>query len=152
MSLNLERKKPKEKLFLKFNEVGYDDMTSLYLSSGIKEFIRSLEMEYIEIGFNLEHKIMAIRVNKTKGFCVYNRSEKIKASIATTTLFRYLVKFLPEIKLCTAYHLVKVDRETLAMSTSLLDPKHKINPKNVCFTWVEESKYKRKERQRIETY
>ena len=151
MNLTAERKKSENKKFIKFNKAGYDDMTSLYLSAGLKEHIKSLGMEYIEIGFNLEHKLLTIKINSTKGFCVYNGSGKLKPSIASTTLFRYLINLLPEIELCIPYHLAKVNEETFAMSISI-DTKHKLNSENINFTWIEENKYKRKKRQFVKAY
>ncbi|QJX80453.1 hypothetical protein [Priestia megaterium] len=151
MNLTVERKKSENKKFIKFNKAGYDDMTSLYLSAGLKEHIKSLGMEYIEIGFNLEHKLLAIKINSTKGFCVYNGSGKLKPAIASTTLFRYLMNLLPEMELCTPYQLVKVDEETLTMSISE-DTKQKINPQKINLTWIEESKYKRKKRPIVKVY
>ncbi|MED4285303.1 hypothetical protein P4679_25610 [Priestia megaterium] len=151
MNLTAERKESENKKFIKFNKTGYDDMTSLYLSAGLKEYIKSLGMEYIELGFNLEHKLLAIKFNSTKGFCVYNGNRKLKPSIASTTLFRYLINLLPEIELCTPYQLVEVDEETLVISISK-DTKLKINPKKINITWIEESKYKRKKRPIVKVY
>ncbi|MGF9891061.1 hypothetical protein ABEX78_20605 [Priestia megaterium] len=151
MNLTAERKKSENKKFIKFNKTGYDDMTSLYLSAGLKEQIKSSEMEYIELGYNLEHKLLAIKINSTKGFCVYNGSGKLKPAIASTTIFRYLINLLPEIELCTPYQLVKVDEETLAMSI-FQETKQKINFKKINITWIEESKYKRKKRPIVKVY
>jgi len=146
-----ERKKSENNKFIKFNKAGYDDMTSLYLSAGLKEHIKSLEMEYIELGYNLEHKLLAIKINSTKGFRVYNGSGKLKPAIASTTLFRYLINLLPEIELCTPYQLVKVDEETLTVSISE-NTKQKINSNKINITWIEESKYKRKKRPIVKVY
>lgn len=151
MNLTAERKKSENNKFIKFNKAGYDDMTSLYLSAGLKEHIKSLEMEYIELGYNLEHKLLAIKINSTKGFSVYNGNGKLKPAIASTTLFRYLINLLPEIELCTSYQLVKVDEETLTMSITK-DAKQKINSKKIDITWIDESKYKRKKRPLVKVY
>ena len=151
MNLPGERKKSENNKFIKFNKAGYDDMTSLYLSAGLKEHIKSLEMEYIELGYNLEHKLLAIKINSTKGFRVYNGSGKLKPAIASTTLFRYLINLLPEIELCTPYQLVKVDEETLTVSISE-NTKQKINSNKINITWIEESKYKRKKRPIVKVY
>ncbi|MDU9693901.1 hypothetical protein O0Q50_22225 [Priestia aryabhattai] len=151
MNFTLENKNPKEKMFIKFNKAGYEDMTSLYLSSGLREFIKYLEMDYIELGYNLDYKVLAVKINRTKGLRVCNDNGKLKAAVATTTLLRYLINLLPEIKLCTTYNLVKVDKDILAMNTSLIDAK-KVNPKNLCFTWIEENRYKRKKTQFNKVY
>ncbi|WP_456363653.1 hypothetical protein [Priestia aryabhattai] len=151
MNLTSEKKKQKNKKFIKFYKKGYNDMTSLYLSGELKHYICSLEMEYIELGYNLEYQCLAIKINnEERGYTIYNGKGHLKDSIASTALYRCLCKIFQGIELCTPYEVVFLDEYTLAMTNGTFKEKE-INLNDIVFTWFSEEKYKHEKKPRVAT-